>query len=145
MQSRHFSATMRTSIPFVYVTIILLFYQFFIIYKISCLFKFKYHPSGGGFATASEDKTARLWDLRSDQQLGQYKPPNSNPGFTSCALSLSGRYIFCGSDDNFIHIWDSLKTTYNGKKILYKKICRCNIIFCFKMFCILHFRSLVRP
>lgn len=31
------------------------------------------------------------------------------------ALSSSGRYIFCGSDDNNIHSWDTLKTTYTGK------------------------------
>ncbi|XP_033224287.1 guanine nucleotide-binding protein subunit beta-2 [Belonocnema kinseyi] len=73
-----------------------------------------YHPSSQGFVTASEDKTARLWDLRSDQQLATFKPPNSNPGFTSCALSLSGRFIFCGSDDNSIHIWDTLKAQHNG-------------------------------
>ncbi|XP_037038310.1 guanine nucleotide-binding protein subunit beta-2 [Bradysia coprophila] len=73
-----------------------------------------YHPSGQGFATASEDKSARLFDIRSDQQIASYAPPNANSGFTSCALSLSGRYILCGSDDNDIHAWDTLKTTYNG-------------------------------
>ncbi|XP_049284941.1 guanine nucleotide-binding protein subunit beta-2 [Anopheles funestus] len=73
-----------------------------------------YHPSGFGFATGSEDKTARLFDFRSDQQIGHYEPPNKNSGFTSCALSLSGRYILCGSDDNNIHIWDSMKGQHNG-------------------------------
>ncbi|XP_008559825.1 guanine nucleotide-binding protein subunit beta-2 [Microplitis demolitor] len=73
-----------------------------------------FHPSGYSFVTASEDKTARLWDLRSDQQLATYKPPSSNPGYTSCGLSLSGRFIFCASDDNSIHIWDTLKAQYNG-------------------------------
>lgn len=58
------------------------------------LYSIQYHPSGQAFVTASEDKTARLWDLRSDQQLATFKPPNSNPGYTSCGLSLSGRFIF---------------------------------------------------
>lgn len=71
--------------------------------------------------TASEDKTARLWDFRSDQQLATFKPPNSKPGFTSCGLSLSGRFIFCGSDDNSIHIWDTLKNQHNGETINFCK------------------------
>lgn len=32
----------------------------------------------------------------------------------SIALSLSGRYLFCGSDDNSVHTWDTLKTNYTG-------------------------------
>lgn len=89
----------------------------------------QYHPSGQGFVTASEDKTARLWDFRSDQELATFKPPNSNPGFTSCGLSLSGRFIFCGSDDNSIHIWDTLKNQHNGKSIDSYRLVLVNCIF----------------
>ncbi|KAF2365566.1 WD40 repeat [Trinorchestia longiramus] len=73
-----------------------------------------FHPSGTCFASASEDKTSRLWDIRSDQQVTEYKPPTANSGFTSCGLSKSGRYLFSGSDDNQVHIWDVLKTTHIG-------------------------------
>lgn len=73
-----------------------------------------YHPSGQAFATGSEDKSARLFDIRSDQQIALYEPPNKNSGFTSCGLSLSGRFILCGSDDNDVHIWDTLKVQHNG-------------------------------
>ncbi|XP_077302112.1 guanine nucleotide-binding protein subunit beta-2 [Arctopsyche grandis] len=73
-----------------------------------------FHPSGQAFATGSEDKSARLFDLRSDQQLAHYKPPNETSGFTSCGLSLSGRFILCGSDDNNVHIWDTMKNQHNG-------------------------------
>nr|XP_021187570.2 guanine nucleotide-binding protein subunit beta-2 [Helicoverpa armigera] len=72
-----------------------------------------YHNSGHAFATASEDKTARLFDIRSDQQLGHYTPPGAS-GFTSCGLSLSGRYLLAGSDDNDVHSWDTLKVTHTG-------------------------------
>ncbi|XP_030761140.1 guanine nucleotide-binding protein subunit beta-2 isoform X1 [Sitophilus oryzae] len=72
-----------------------------------------FHPSSHAFATGSEDKSARMFDIRSDQQIAQYKPP-ANSGFTSCGLSLSGRILFCGSDDNNVHMWDTLKTTHNG-------------------------------
>ncbi|PSN33665.1 Guanine nucleotide-binding protein subunit beta-2 [Blattella germanica] len=73
-----------------------------------------YHPSGQAFATGSEDKTARLYDIRSDQDIATYKPPNNTSGFTSCGLSLSGRYLLCGSDDSSVHIWDTLKNQHNG-------------------------------
>lgn len=31
------------------------------------------------------------------------------------AVSLSGRLILCGSDDNNVHVWDALKVQHNGK------------------------------
>ncbi|KAK9507985.1 hypothetical protein O3M35_007739 [Rhynocoris fuscipes] len=73
-----------------------------------------YHPSGYAFVTGSEDKTARLFDIRSDQQVAVYKPPNTQPSFTSCGLSVSGRFLLCGSDDNNVHIFDTLKAQHNG-------------------------------
>lgn len=36
------------------------------------------------FASASEDQTARMYDIRSDQQIALYEPPQKNTGFTSC-------------------------------------------------------------
>ncbi|KAJ8961216.1 hypothetical protein NQ318_008899 [Aromia moschata] len=68
-----------------------------------------FHPSGYAFATGSEDKSARLFDIRSDQQIAMFKPPTPNSGFTSCGLSMSGRILLCGSDDNNVHMWDTLK------------------------------------
>ncbi|XP_071545289.1 guanine nucleotide-binding protein subunit beta-2 [Panulirus ornatus] len=73
-----------------------------------------FHPSGFCVGSGSEDKTARMWDIRSDQQLAEYKPPTPNSGFTCCGLSSSGRYIMCGSDDNTVHFWDTLKATHQG-------------------------------
>lgn len=76
----------------------------------------QYHPGGYAFATASEDKTARLYDIRSDQQVALYTPPSGDPGFTCCGLSISGRLLLCGSDDKTVHIWDTLKVEHNGNK-----------------------------
>ncbi|KAK9728648.1 WD domain, G-beta repeat [Popillia japonica] len=73
-----------------------------------------FHPGGQAFVTGSEDKTARLFDIRSDQQIALYTPPNQSSGFTSCGLSVSGRLLFCGSDDNNIHMWDTLKSQHLG-------------------------------
>ncbi|KAK2718041.1 guanine nucleotide-binding protein subunit beta-2-like [Artemia franciscana] len=72
------------------------------------------HPSGFAFCSASEDKTARLFDIRADQQIGLYRPPTSNSGFTSSGLSRSGRYLFAGSDDSTVHVWDIAKAQHVG-------------------------------
>jgi len=74
----------------------------------------QFHPSGYAFATGSEDKTAQMFDIRADQNVATYHPPNNTSGFTSCGLSLSGRYVLCGSDDSSVHIWDTLKNQHNG-------------------------------
>lgn len=34
--------------------------------------------------------------------------------FICSALSLSARFILCGSDDNNIHVWDTMKVEHNG-------------------------------
>lgn len=56
-----------------------------------------------------------MFDIRSDQQIALYKPVNASSGFTSCGLSQSGRILLCGSDDNSVHMWDTLKNQHNGK------------------------------
>ncbi|KAJ9573971.1 hypothetical protein L9F63_008661 [Diploptera punctata] len=55
-----------------------------------------------------------MYDIRSDQNIATYQPPNNTSGFTSCGLSLSGRYLLCGSDDSSVHIWDTMKNQHNG-------------------------------
>ena len=48
----------------------------------------------------------RLWDIRGDQEICQYKPPTPNSSFTSVGVSLSGRLLLASSDDSSIHMWD---------------------------------------
>lgn len=76
----------------------------------------QFHPSGHSFVSASEDKTARLFDMRSDQQVHVFRPPTANSSLTCSAVSLSGRILLAGSDDSTIHLWDILKGVHNGKK-----------------------------
>ena len=73
-----------------------------------------FHPNGYNFVTCSEDKTSRLWDIRSDQEVTQYKPPTPNSSFTCCGLSVSGRILFCSSDDSSIHSWDLIDGKHIG-------------------------------
>ena len=48
----------------------------------------------------------RLWDIRSDQEVCQYKPPTPNSSFTSVGCSMSGRILLGSSDDSTVHMWD---------------------------------------
>ena len=77
---------------------------------------FKFHPSLLAFVSASEDKSARLFDLRADQQIANYQTPGTATSFTCVVLSKSGRYMIAGSDDSSIHIFDVLKTSHLGNK-----------------------------
>jgi guanine nucleotide-binding protein subunit beta len=80
----------------------------------SGFFEFQFHPSALAFATASEDYTARLFDIRADQEVSLYKASAPNVGFTSTVLSKSGRFLIAGGDDGSAHIWDALKSVYLG-------------------------------
>lgn len=76
-----------------------------------------FHPSGQNFASCSEDKTTRLFDIRSDQQMASYSSPSGNASFTCCGLSRSGRVVMSSSDDNTVHIWDTMKAQHLGNLI----------------------------
>lgn len=70
---------------------------------------------GNAFGTCSEDGTARVWDMRSYQEVarfGQLMVPDLTmpdmEGFTSVSFSKSGRILFCGHTDSFVHAFDVL-------------------------------------
>eukprot|EP00042_Codosiga_hollandica_P040968 m.359624 g.359624 ORF g.359624 m.359624 type:complete len:345 (-) comp55998_c0_seq1:313-1347(-) len=68
-----------------------------------------FFPSGNAYATGSDDATCRLFDLRADQQLMEYKNEMVSSGVTSLAFSVSGRLLFAGYDDFNCNAWDTLK------------------------------------
>ena len=60
------------------------------------------------FGSGSDDGTCRLFDIRADRELMQYKPA-AEKVVTSLSFSLSGRYLFTSYDDPIIRVWDTLK------------------------------------
>jgi len=72
----------------------------------------RYFPNGDAFGTGSDDASCKLYDIRADRELNDYKVPiirlsrvtnwQSDSilcGITSIAFSASGRLLFAGYDD----------------------------------------------
>ena len=78
-----------------------------------------FFPNGFGFATGSDDATCRLFDIRSDQEIGMYSNDSIICGITSVAFSKSGRLLLGGYDDFNCNVWDTLKQDRAGWSITF--------------------------
>eukprot|EP00470_Lotharella_oceanica_P009748 CAMPEP_0170200798 /NCGR_PEP_ID=MMETSP0040_2-20121228/70052_1 /TAXON_ID=641309 /ORGANISM="Lotharella oceanica, Strain CCMP622" /LENGTH=150 /DNA_ID=CAMNT_0010450987 /DNA_START=401 /DNA_END=853 /DNA_ORIENTATION=+ len=65
-------------------------------------------PDGQSFATAGDDSTARLYDVRSSRQMQEYRSESILCGSSSVACSSSGKYLFAGYDDYKARVWDTV-------------------------------------
>jgi len=72
-------------------------------------------PSDGNcFATCSLDGAVRVFDIRAYNELTKFGTPTVpnaavvNEGFTSLAISKSGRLVFCGHSDGNVYAYDIL-------------------------------------
>ena len=68
---------------------------------------------GRYLATASDDKTCRVWDIKTGEQLRVLRPPIGlgNEGLLySVAMSPDGRYVFCGGWTGYD--WDKSHSVY---------------------------------
>ncbi len=80
--------------------------------------------SGNGqfLATASWDRTIRLWSLTTGKQIRQLRKKNNNEWILtfSLALSYDGERLLSGGDDNNIYLWSTdtgqVISQYSGHK-----------------------------
>jgi eukaryotic-like serine/threonine-protein kinase len=62
-------------------------------------------PDGRFAVTASEDRTARLWDIEAGYEVQRYV--GHRAGVTSAALSPDGRLAVTGGRDQTLRLWDA--------------------------------------
>ena len=55
--------------------------------------------------TCSDDKTARLWDTETGQELQRFVGHTDR--VSGCTFSPDGKYVLTGSDDKTARLWDA--------------------------------------
>jgi WD40 repeat protein len=68
------------------------------------LAKVKYHPSGTSIATAGYDKTIRLWDANTSQEIF-CQEAHSRPSY-DCTFNDDGSLLFSTGLDAYARMWD---------------------------------------
>jgi len=68
------------------------------------LAKVKYHPSGASIATAGYDKTIRLWDANTSQEIF-CQEAHSRPSY-NCTFNEDGSLLFSTGLDAYARMWD---------------------------------------
>ena len=63
-----------------------------------------FSPDGRHVLTASPDKTARIWDAETGQQLAVFLHPDS---VNAAAYSADGSRVVTASDDTLVRVWDA--------------------------------------
>ena len=65
-----------------------------------------FSPDGKRIVTASEDKTARLWDAETGKPIGEPLKGHTD-SVMSAAFSPDGKRIVTASDDKTARLWDA--------------------------------------
>jgi WD40 repeat protein len=84
--------------------------------EVNCV---SFFPDGNAIGAGCDDSSSRIFDLRSDCQIGIYKfsnQPNVSPSFGSAVsavrFSPSGRLLLTGLQNGACGAWDILKDTW---------------------------------
>jgi len=76
----------------------------------------EFSPNGSLIVTASEDKTARIWDVATAKEIGVLRGHDGR--VTSAAFSPNGSRIVTASEDKTTRIWDAHLQTMSVKDLI---------------------------
>jgi WD40 repeat protein len=79
-----------------------------------------FSPDGWRIVAASEDKTARIWDASSGQEIRVLRGHEGE--VTSAAFSPDGRRIVTASEDKTARIWDVHFATMSAQDLI-EEVC----------------------
>ena len=65
-------------------------------------------PDDAKIASASDDGTIRIWDVRTEKMLSFHQDNTPQARFTAVAWSSNGERIVSGDDRGHVQIWDAL-------------------------------------
>ena len=64
----------------------------------------KFHPDGTCVASGSQDKTVKIWDIRSQRLIQHYDAHSAE--VNEIGFHPNGRYLLSSSNDSTLKIWD---------------------------------------
>jgi centriolar protein POC1 len=64
----------------------------------------KFHPDGTCVASGSQDRTIKIWDIRSQRLIQHYDAHSGD--VTEIGFHPNGRYLLSSSNDSTLKIWD---------------------------------------
>ena len=71
----------------------------------TCVNSAQFSPDGQRVVTASDDKTARLWDAASGKPIGE--PMKHEDVVNSAQFSPDGQRVVTASEDKTARLWDA--------------------------------------
>ena len=86
----------------------------------------QFSPDGTRVVTASDDKTARLWDARTGKALGE--PMTHQDSVNSAQFSPDGTRVVTASDDKTARLWDAQTGKALGEPMTHQDACQVGAI-----------------